>query len=139
METDHRNATQDLGIAVIGSGRIGTLRATLAAANASVRFIAVSDRDPARASGLAEKVGAQFHTGDNLAAISHPEVNAVIVSTVEVEHEEPVLQALALGKHVLLEKPIAIDLPGADRIIAAAAKSTGTLHVAYSRRFKERY
>ena len=48
------------GIAVIGSGRIGTLRATMAAAHPAVRFIAVSDRDPGRARTLAEKVGAQF-------------------------------------------------------------------------------
>ena len=83
-----------LGLAVVGSGRIGTLRATLAAAHPAVNFIAVSDRDPSRAASLAEKVGAQFHTADNLEAISRPEVSAVVVSTLEVEHTEPVLQAL---------------------------------------------
>ncbi len=46
---------KELGIAVIGSGRIGTLRATLAAAHPAVRFVAVSDRDPARAQALARK------------------------------------------------------------------------------------
>jgi predicted dehydrogenase len=129
----------DLGIAIIGCGRIGTLRATMAAAYAAVRFIAVSDRDPARARALADKVGAELSTADNLEAMSRPEVNAVIVSTLEVEHTEPVLQALELGKHVLVEKPIAIDLQTADRMIAAAARSKGSLHVGYSRRFKERY
>lgn len=130
---------KELGIAVIGAGRIGTLRATLAAAYPAVRFIAVSDKDPARAEALAQKVGAGFHTSDNLAAMSHPDVNAIIVSTIEVEHTEPVLQALESGKPVLLEKPIAVDLPTADRIVAAAARSTGSLHVGYSRRFKKRY
>src|SRR6185436_10680095 len=94
----------DLGIAVIGSGRIGTLRATMAMAHSAVRFVAVSDKDPSRAKALAEKVGAQFHTGSNLEAMSRPEVDAVIVSTLEVEHTEPVLQALELGKPVLVEK-----------------------------------
>lgn len=130
---------KELGIAVIGSGRIGTLRATLAAAHPAVRFIAVSDRDPARAAALAQKVGAGFHTADNLAAMSHPEVNAIVVSTIEMEHTEPVLQALALGKPVLLEKPIAVDLAAADRIIAAATAAGASLHVGYSRRFKKRY
>jgi predicted dehydrogenase len=128
-----------LGIAVIGSGRIGTLRAIMAAAHPAVRFIATADRDPARARTLAERVGAQFHTGSNAEAIAHPEVNAVIVSTIEMQHEEPVLQALESGKPVLVEKPIAIDLTTADRIIAAAAKSASSLHVGYSRRFKKRY
>src|SRR3954471_10189041 len=75
---------KDLGIAVIGAGRIGTLRAVMAAAHPAVKFLAISDRDPARAEKLATRVGAQMHTSDNLAAISHPEVNAVIVSTIEL-------------------------------------------------------
>jgi len=130
---------KELGIAVIGSGRIGTLRATLAADHPAVRFLAVSDCDPERARKLAETTGAQFHSGDNLAAISRPEVNAVIVSTIEVEHTLPILQALELGKPVLVEKPLALDFREADRIIAAAGKAGVDLRVGYSRRFKKRY
>jgi predicted dehydrogenase len=133
------NARKELGVAIVGSGRIGTLRATLAAAHPAVRFLAVSDRDPARAKALADRVGAQFHSASNYEVMARPEVNAVIVSTLEIEHSEPVLQALELGKPVLVEKPIAIDLAGADRLIAAAGKSAGSLHVGYSRRFKKRY
>ena len=40
---------KELGIAVVGSGRIGTLRARLAAKHPAVRFLAVSDKDPAQA------------------------------------------------------------------------------------------
>jgi predicted dehydrogenase len=61
------------------------------------------------------------------------------VSTLEIEHSEPVMQALELGKPVLVEKPIAIKVEEADRLIAAAARSKGSLHVGYSRRFKKRY
>ncbi len=130
---------KELGIAVIGAGRIGTLRAILSANHAAVRFLAVADRDPERARQLAEKTGAQFHSGDNLAAISRPEVNAVIVATIEVEHTLPILQALELGKPVLVEKPLALDFKAADRIIAAARKAGVDLRVGYSRRFKKRY
>ena len=49
------------------------------------------------------------------------------------------MQALELGKPVLVEKPLAVDLAEADRLIAAAARSKGSLHVGYSRRFKKRY
>ena len=130
---------RQLGIAVIGSGRIGTLRAIMAAGHPAVRFLAVTERDPARAQKLAERTGAQFHSSDNLAAISHPQVNAVIVSTIEVAHTLPVMQALELGKPVLVEKPLALDLAGADKIIAAVASNRGDLRVGYSRRYKERY
>ena len=51
-------AAKEIGLAIIGSGRIGTLRAKLAAGHPAVRFIAVSDADPAKARKLAESVGA---------------------------------------------------------------------------------
>lgn len=130
---------RQFGIAVVGSGRIGTLRATLAAAHPAVRFLAVSDREPERARKLAERVGAQTWSANNLEAMSHPEVDAVIVSTIEVEHSEPVFQALKLRKPVLVEKPIALELAEADRIIGAARTAGVELRVGFSRRFKKRY
>ena len=87
----------NLGIAVVGAGRIGTLRARLAAKHPSVRFLAISDRDPARARALAEQSGADFHSGSNQQVIEHPDVSAVIVSTPEQEHVAPVCAALARG------------------------------------------
>ena len=128
-----------LGVAVVGAGRIGSLRARLAADYPAVQFIAIADADPAQARKLAGAVGAQFHTSDNLAAISRPEVNAVIVATSEGEHVEAVMQALASGKSVLVEKPIALTLPDADRVVAEARKTDASLRVGYSRRYKDRY
>jgi len=130
---------KDLGVAVVGSGRIGTLRASMAAAHPAVRFLAVSDLDPARARPLTDKVDDQFSSGDNLEVISRPEVNAVIVSTSEEEHASPVLQALERGKPVLVEKPIALKLDDADRMIAAAQRAGVDFRVGYSRRFQRRY
>jgi predicted dehydrogenase len=130
---------KELGVAVVGSGRIGSLRAQLAAEHPAVAFVAVSDRDPACARTLAGKVAAQYHSADNLEVISMPEVNAVIVSTSEGEHTEAVLAAIGLGKPVLVEKPIALSLLEADRIIAAAETAGVEVRVAYSRRYKERY
>jgi len=127
----------NLGIAVIGAGRIGTLRARLAAKHPAVRYLAISDRDPARARALAETAGADLHSGDNDAVIGHPDVTAVIVSTPEQEHVAPVVKALALGKPVLVEKPLALTLRGADDILAALRAHDGDLRVGYSRRYKE--
>lgn len=128
-----------LGLAVIGSGRIGGLRAQLAAGHPAVRFIATADQDAKKAAALAQKVGAAQHSTDNDAIIAHPEVNAVIVSTSEGEHLAPILKALELGKPVLVEKPIALSLADADRVIQAIEKSGVGVHVGYSRRYKERY
>ncbi|HSQ05437.1 MAG TPA: Gfo/Idh/MocA family oxidoreductase, partial [Burkholderiales bacterium] len=128
-----------VGLAVIGSGRIGTLRARLAAGHPSVEFIAVSDLEAGRARTLAEKVGAQFHSDDNDAVIERPEVNAVIVSTSEGEHVRPILKAIELGKRVLVEKPLALTLADADAVLQAIAKTGADVRVGYSRRYKERY
>jgi len=46
---------KELGIAVVGSGRIGTLRTRLAATHPAVRFLAVSDQDPQRAAPSPKK------------------------------------------------------------------------------------
>lgn len=127
----------ELGIAVVGAGRIGTLRARLAARHPCVRFIAIADADPARAQALAEQTGAAIHCASNDEAISRPEVNAVFVSTPEGAHVAAVRKALELGKPVLVEKPLALTLGDADDILATLKQTGGLLRVGYSRRFKE--
>jgi predicted dehydrogenase len=126
-----------VGIAVVGAGRIGTLRARLAAKHPAVGFLAVSDRDPARARALAEAAGADLHSGSNEEVIAHPQVSAVIVSTPEQQHTQPILQALELGKPVLVEKPIGFSLREADQILDTLHATKGELRVGYSRRYKE--
>jgi predicted dehydrogenase len=131
--------SKDLGLAIIGSGRIGTLRARLAAGHPAVRYIAVSDQDPAKARALAQTVRAQLHSGDNVEVIARPEVNAVVVSTSEGEHLAPILAAIELGKPVLVEKPIALTLDEADQVLRAIDRHGANVRVGYSRRYKERY
>jgi len=130
---------KQIGLAIVGSGRIGTLRAKLASGHPAVRFIAVSDQDPARAKTLAETVGAKVHSGDNDAIIGRPDVDAVIVSTSEGEHVKPILAAIERGLPVLVEKPIALTLSDADDVLRAIEKHGSNVRVGYSRRYKERY
>jgi len=126
-----------LGIAVVGSGRIGTLRARLAAKHPAVDFLAVSDRDLAKAQTLADQANANFYSSNNDEIIAHPNVNAIFVSTPENEHTKPVCAALKLGKPVLVEKPIALSLSDAKTILQTLNETKGMLRVGYSRRFKE--
>lgn len=128
-----------LGLAIVGSGRIGTLRGRVAKGHPAVEYIAVSDKEPGKARDLAEKIGAQFHSGDNDEIISRPEVNAVIVSTAEGDHLAPILKALELGKPVLVEKPIGLTVDEADQVLRAIAKYDGNVRVGYSRRYMDKY
>lgn len=131
--------TKELGVAVVGSGRIGSLRAKLASGHPGVKFLAVSDLDGERAKRLAESTGADMSSANNEEIIAHPDVNTVIVSTSEPEHVAPVIQALELGKPVLVEKPIALTLEDADLIVAKAEETGTPLRIGYAQRFKRRY
>jgi predicted dehydrogenase len=62
-----------------------------------------------------------------------------VVSTSEGEHIAPILQAIELGKPVLVEKPLALTLADADRVLRAIERSGADVRVGYSRRYKERY
>ena len=128
-----------IGLGIIGSGRIGTLRARLAAGHSAVSSITVSDLDPNNAKKLADLVGGTSHGADNLALIDDPNVTAVIVSTSEGEHLKPMLAAIEHGKAVLVEKPIALTVREADQVLEALKKHGGNMRVGYSRRYKERY
>ena len=128
-----------LGIGVIGSGRIGTLRARLAAKHPSVSFLAISDQDIEKAKSLAQTTNADFYSMSNDEIISHPDVTAVFVSTPENHHVDPIIKALRLGKPVMVEKPLAMNLEDADRVLKVLQETNGSLHIGYSRRFKECY
>ena len=132
-------AGKNLGIAIVGSGRIGRLRALAAQLHPSVEFIACSDIDGASAERLAREVGADAWSPDNLEIMSHPRVNAIIISTGEDEHVEPMLQAFPLGKPILVEKPIGLDLGDAGRVLEEIDRTRAGVRFGYSRRFHRRY
>jgi predicted dehydrogenase len=122
---------------VVGAGRIGTLRARLAAKHPCVGFLAISDLSAEKAGALAQQTGADLSSTNNFEVIERPEVSAVFVSTPEGEHAAPIIRALELGKPVLVEKPIALDRDDADKIIETLHRTNGKLRIGYSRRFKE--
>ena len=127
-----------LGVAVIGAGRIGTLRARLAAKHPAVRYVAISDADPARAKALAEQAGAQCpfrrqSTRSSRSRRSTPSSSRRRKASTSA----PVCKALELGKPVLVEKPIAMSLKDADAILATLKRTGGNLRIGYSRRYKE--
>lgn len=130
---------KEVGVGLIGAGKIGSLRAHLAATSPVVNFFAISDIDPERARAVAQQNEAAFHTSDNREVIEHPQVDALIVSTPEGEHTEAICMALEIGKPVLVEKPIALTLPDADRIMASKAKGGAELYIGYTQRIRRKF
>ena len=129
----------NVGIAVIGSGGIGTLRAHSCAQIPQVGHMAICDIDTEKLDRLAETVRADVVTKDYREAIEDERVKAVIISTDEESHYEPAKLAAKLGKPVLIEKPFVLSLDEADDIIETAKKNSTPVFVGYTQRFRKRY
>lgn len=130
---------RSLGLAVIGTGTIGGLRARIAALNPVVGYLALCDIDAERAQRAAESCGADAVHADMQAAVDDPSVQAVIVATSEYAHYEPVLAAIRAGKPVLVEKPFTLDPDEGRRLVEAAADRGVAVRVGFTQRFRRRY
>ena len=133
------NHKKEIGLAIIGSGKIGTLRGRLAKMHPSVSYIAVSDQDPVAAEKLARLIGADFWSVDRHEVMSRPEVTAINIATSEHEHTQPLLDALEKRVPVLVEKPLTLLETDADLVLKKVAELNSDLHIGYSRRYKNRY
>ena len=108
-----------ISVGVIGTGNIGQdhiRRITQALSGA--RVVAVTDIDSARAQKIAQGLGGRAEaTGQNL--IAAKDVDAIIVTSIGSTHEEFVLAAIAAGKPVFCEKPLATTAAACKRILDA--------------------
>ncbi|MBL8926695.1 MAG: Gfo/Idh/MocA family oxidoreductase [Pseudonocardia sp.] len=133
--------TQKLRFALVGAGAIGETHARALADLPDVaELVTVVDTDPARARALATRYGAasgmEIGAATDLAAVlRRDDIDAVTICTPSGAHADGAVAALDAGKHVVVEKPIDITLPAADRIIDAEKRSGKTVTVISQHRF----
>ncbi len=110
----------ELRIGVLGCSRIAR-RSVIPAIlkTPGWRLVAVGNRTAARAREVAEEFKVSACTLEEL--VAHPEIDALYISLPNSLHEEWALSALAAGKHVLVEKPMAGSLAATRRMVEAAA------------------
>src|SRR5262245_61030446 len=126
-------------LAIVGAGFMGSAHArNYAALGDRVRVRAVCGRSPERAARVAAIVAADA-TVDLDAVLADPEVDAVDVCVPTPLHRELAERAFAAGKHVFLEKPLALTVDDADAILAAAERSDRMLMVGLVLRFWPEY
>jgi predicted dehydrogenase len=123
-----------LRVAIIGAGRIGAVRARVAAAHPQCQVVAVADLDPVRAAALAVAHGAAV-IADWSAAVADPGVDLVVVATTHDALAPVSLAALRHGKHVLCEKPMGRHAEEARELAAAAAVAGTCLKAGYNHRY----
>jgi len=106
---------------VIGSGAIATDFATALQSSERCRIVNVTS-SPGRAQPFAAKLGVPRSTDSLEQLLADAEVQAVYVATPHLLHERLALAAIAAGKHVLVEKPLATSADAAGRVIEAARR-----------------
>ncbi|MEO8596240.1 MAG: Gfo/Idh/MocA family oxidoreductase [Candidatus Solibacter sp.] len=119
-------------IAVIGAGAFGQNHCRVVHESGRAQLVAIVDTDSARAGEAAER-------HQTVALTDYRElpgkVDAAVIAAPTTLHSEIGCYLLEAGIDVLVEKPIAIDLPAADRLIAAAARGKRILQVGHLERF----
>jgi scyllo-inositol 2-dehydrogenase (NAD+) len=127
---------EPLSIGIIGIGWCGGIRAVAAANSALVGPLHLAEIRPERLAEVADQTGAATATTDWQELIDDPGIDALMISvTPETLHHPMAKAALEAGKHVLLEKPIALTLDEADDLIRTAEEKGVKFTVGYSQRF----
>ncbi|HVG30788.1 MAG TPA: bi-domain-containing oxidoreductase [Pyrinomonadaceae bacterium] len=130
-----RRGEREVRVGLIGAG--GYARAVLLpgfkAAGAHFQTVATASGVSARSAG--EKFGFASLASGADEVIDDPEVNLVVIATRHDTHAELARRALERGKHVFVEKPLALSDAELDGVLEAAAQSSGSLMVGFNRRF----
>jgi predicted dehydrogenase len=127
-----------LRVAVLGAGFMGGTHARAYHALPDAEVAAIYARSGDRAAALAAEVGTRW-TDDLAAVLADPSIDAVDVCLPTPEHRRATEAALDAGKHVLLEKPLALDATDADALVARAAATDRVFMVAHVLRFWPEY
>jgi predicted dehydrogenase len=126
-----------LGIGIIGSGSIAQTCHMPGYASMPDRceILAVADSNPETARQAADKFGVSKLFSDYRDLLAMPEIDAVSVATPNALHKSPVCDALAAGKHVLCEKPMAMNGDECREMIRAQRASGKLLQIGLQWRF----
>ena len=134
-----RKQPRRVGLAIVGAGRVGLIRAEVAARHPEVGWIGIAEKNRERARLVAEKIGAEFFTADFRELLKRTEVNAAVIATDEHLHVEPTLAGVERGIPMLIEKPLATDLGESRRVLEAIENAKVDAVVGYTQRFRRRW
>ncbi len=125
--------------AVLGLGWFGEKHCEALAAIPNVEIAAVCTRNAERLAEVAGRFGVEKTYTDYQEMLADPEIESVSITTMWDQHADPAVAALAAGKHVFLEKPMASTVEDCDRIVAAAKEASSFFMVGHICRFNPRY
>ena len=122
--------------AVVGAGAISqVVHVPILAEREDVTLVALADIDEPKARTVADRFGVPEVTSAD-EVLGRDDIEGVVLSTPNHLHEEMALQALESGKHVLVERPLALTADGVRRVLDAAEKAGTCLSVGMPHRFR---
>lgn len=125
-----------LKLAMVGVGNIADTHLKAHKKNDRVEICALCDIDPKRLQLMGEKYGVtRLYTDERQMLDEMPEIEAVDVCTWNAAHAPCSIMALEAGKHVMCEKPMAMNVEEAEAMKAAAEKAGKVLMIGFVRRF----
>ena len=121
---------------MIGTGAISqVVHVPIFAEREDVELVAMADSDPHKAEALSRRFGVPLvMDADEL--IGFDELDAIVLCTPNRYHEEQAIAALEAGKHVLVERPVALTAAGATRVVEVAERAGKVLAVGMPHRFR---
>jgi predicted dehydrogenase len=123
----------EIGFGIVGTGMVARFHARAIAETAGARLAAACRADAVRAGEAEAELGVPCEPSLE-ALLARPDVDAVCLCTPSGLHAEQAVAAARAGKHVLVEKPMALDLADADAMIAACRDAGVRLGVVLQRR-----
>ncbi len=134
------HALNNVNIGIIGTGWCGGIRAETCANSPYVGNLHLAEIKEARLTEVAAVTHPASITTDYRTLLRNPDINAIIISaTPETTHYPMAKESLQAGKHVFLEKPIALELSEADELIALAHANNLLFTIGYSQRFNPKF
>jgi predicted dehydrogenase len=127
-------STQQLRVGIAGTGFIGSVHAR-SARLAGARVVAVAASSPESAETAATALRADRAAASAEELVQDPELDVVHICTPNHLHQTLAAAALAAGKHVICEKPLAMDAAGAEQLVAAAGAAGRQAAVPFVYRF----
>jgi UDP-N-acetyl-2-amino-2-deoxyglucuronate dehydrogenase len=124
-----------LNIGIIGCGRIAYKHAEAIKKNEKANLLCVCDIIEERAREYKDKYGTEAYYSDYHEMLEHPGLDVVNICTPSGMHAEMGITAAKAGKHVIVEKPMALSLKDADDLIDVCEKNGVKLAVCLQNRF----
>src|SRR3982074_2121641 len=129
-----------VNVGIIGTGWCGGIRAEVCAASPYVSELRIAEIKEERLKEIAQKTKPVTATTDYRTLLENKNINSIIISaTPETTHYPIAKEALLAGKHLFLEKPIALELSEADELIALARSKSLLFTIGYSQAIKSKF